>query len=134
MHEYHHYFCTDDSLDLPDNQICDLLRDSRGQLWVSTVNGLCRYTEQDNFHRVPQDYENKNGRQLLENKDGRIFVNSLFSLGAYDPETDSLKIVIKNLDPEHTFSTRCFISPDNRLWTVNIRENRVSPLTFRGSR
>lgn len=39
VHEYHQYYCTDDSLDIPDNQINDLFRDSQGRLWVVTVNG-----------------------------------------------------------------------------------------------
>ena len=43
-HEYHQYFCTDDSLSLPDNQVQALLKDKKGKLWVSTINGLCMYT------------------------------------------------------------------------------------------
>ncbi len=41
VHEYHQYFCTDDSLGLPDNQITQLLRDSKNRFWVATVNGVC---------------------------------------------------------------------------------------------
>ena len=36
-HEYHQYFCTFDSLGLPDNQIQSLLCDQQGRLWVATV-------------------------------------------------------------------------------------------------
>ena len=43
VHEYHQYYCTDDSLDIPDNQINDLFRDSQGRLWVVTVNGTSLY-------------------------------------------------------------------------------------------
>jgi len=32
VHEYHQYFCTDDSLGLPDNQITDILLDSKKRL------------------------------------------------------------------------------------------------------
>ena len=41
VHDYHQYFCTDDSLGLPDNQITHLLRDSKNRFWVGTVNGVC---------------------------------------------------------------------------------------------
>lgn len=34
VHDYHQYFCTDDSLGLPDNQITHLLRDSKNRFWV----------------------------------------------------------------------------------------------------
>ena len=44
-HEYHQYFCTKDSLGLPDNNVQGLLCDKNGCLWVATVNGVCRYTK-----------------------------------------------------------------------------------------
>lgn len=124
VHEYHQYFCTDDTLDLPDNQITDLLRDSKGRLWVATVNGLCLYTDRDNFHHIAQSFDNRNAHQLIETPNGRLLVNYIHQLAAYDPLTDSLKIVIKRFDPEHTFSMSCFISPDNRLYAVNSRKIR----------
>lgn len=52
-HEYQQYFCTDDSLSLPDNQIQDLMLDSKKRLWIATVNGPCLYTDQDDFRRLP---------------------------------------------------------------------------------
>ena len=53
VHDYHQYFCTDDSLGLPDNQITHLLRDSKNRFWVGTVNGVCLYTDKDNFRIIP---------------------------------------------------------------------------------
>ncbi len=119
VHEYHQYFCTDDSLDLPDNNINDILRDSKGQLWVVTVNGVARYTDKDNFHRVPISFPNKNALQILEDKDGRIYLNFLFHLAVYNPESDSFEVTVPKLDPQYTFNTRCFISKNNKLWAVN---------------
>lgn len=49
VNEYHQYFCTDDSLDIPDNHIQDIFLDSKKRLWISTVNGVCQYTDKDNF-------------------------------------------------------------------------------------
>ena len=46
-HEYQQYFCTDDSLSLPDNQIQDLMLDSKKAAVIATVNGPCLYTDQD---------------------------------------------------------------------------------------
>lgn len=118
-HDYHQYFCTDDSLDLPDNQICNIFKDSRGRLWVATVNGTSIYTEQDGFHRIPQDFGNKNARQILEDKDGRIIINYDHHLAVYDQDKDSIKLKILRLDPERTYNVDCFIGEDNRLWAVN---------------
>ena len=85
-HEYHQYFCTFDSLGLPDNQIQSLLCDQQGRLWVATVNGVCRYTRQDNFESIPMQTGNRNARKLLMDSKGRIFVYNGMDLLMYDEQ------------------------------------------------
>lgn len=114
--EYHQYFCTDDSLDLPDNIITDIFRDSENRLWIATVNGICRYTEKDNFHRVPIHFMNQNGQQILETRDGRILLNFYNALGFYNPETDSFDKFIE-YNSVH-FTLKLFVDAANDLWAV----------------
>src|SRR5574344_2791695 len=121
VHEYHQYFCTDDSLGLPDNQIQDIMLDSKKQLWIATVNGMCQYTDQDNFVHIPINASNKNVVQLIENKEGRMFFNAVLQLYAYNPLTKSIDCVIPNLDPNHTFNVRCYIDDNDKLWVVSPR-------------
>ena len=83
-HEYHQYFCTEDSLGLPDNNVQGLLCDKQGQLWVATVNGVCRYTSKDCFERVPMQTGNRNARKLLMNSKGQIFVYNGTEVLIYD--------------------------------------------------
>ena len=83
-HEYHQYFCTGDTMGLPDNNVQGLLCDKRGRLWVATVNGVCRYTKQDNFERIPMQTGNKNARKLLMDSKGRVFVYNGMELMMYD--------------------------------------------------
>lgn len=90
VHDYHQYFCTDDSLGLPDNQITHLLRDSKNRFWVGTVNGVCLYTDKDNFRIIPIEADNKNVRQILEDRNGRIFFNTGFQLYAYHPREEKI--------------------------------------------
>ena len=118
VHEYHQYFCTDNSLSLPDSQIKDILRDSKGKLWISTVNGLCLYTDQDNFQHIPTDRTNKNGIQLLESTDGRIFLNYVSHLSVYNPSSGKMECVIPQLDPKGNLNIKCFVTPDNHVWVV----------------
>lgn len=118
VHEFQQYFCTDDSVGLPDNQIKDMLRDAKGRLWISTISGLCRYTDQDNFEHIPTDRNNTNGIQLLESTDGRIFLNYVSHLSVYNPTTDRMECVIPQLDPQGSLNIKCFITPDNNLWVV----------------
>lgn len=119
IHEYHQYFCTDDSLQLPDNQIKSLLRDAQGRLWISTVNGLCLYTDMDNFKHIPTDRSNKNGVQLFQGPDGRIFLNYISHLSVYNPQTDEMNCIIPRLDPYNTMNVKCFIDSESQLWAVN---------------
>lgn len=118
VYEYHQYFCNDDSLSLPDNQVNDLLRDSRGRLWVATVNGVCQYTEQDDFRHIPIDFRNKNGYQLLENREGRIFLNMVVQLCVFNPETERFECAFRNFDPQHTYNGRCHLDAADCLWDV----------------
>ena len=83
-HEYHQYFCTEDTLGLPDNNVQGLLCDQKGRLWVATVNGVCRYTRQDNFERIPMQTSNRNARKLLMDSKGRIYVYTGTEILLYD--------------------------------------------------
>lgn len=85
-HEYHQYFCTFDSLGLPDNNVQGLLCDKKGRLWVATVNGVCRYNRQDNFERIPMQTGNRNARKLLMDSKGRVFVYNGMELMMYDEQ------------------------------------------------
>lgn len=123
VHEYHQYFCTDDSLGLPDNQIKDLLRDSKGRLWVATVNGVCLYTDRDNFQRIKVVTNNYNCSQLLENKHGRIFMSNITQLFEYNVEKNQFDCVIGNVD-QNTFVGRAHIDLSDNLWTVNPKSLR----------
>ena len=83
-HAYIQYFCTDDTLGLPDNNVQGLLCDRQGRLWVATVNGVCRYTRQDHFERIPMQTSNRNARKLLMDSKGRIFVYNGMEVLMYD--------------------------------------------------
>lgn len=93
-HEYHQYFCANDSTGLPDNQVKDLLRDQKGRLWVATVNGVCRYNRQDNFDRIPVRSQNLNTQKLLEDSQGRVFVWNETELLRYDEGQKHLSPVL----------------------------------------
>ncbi len=87
-HEYHQYFCADDTMGLPDNQIKDILCDRKGRLWVATVNGVCRYTRMDCFERIGAKTTNLNIQKLLEDNHGRVFAYNGIEVMLYD---DGLK-------------------------------------------
>lgn len=121
---FYQYFCTDNAAGLPDNNIQDLFRDSQNRLWIATVNGACQYTEQDDFRRIPINHHNKNGYQFVESRSGRIFLNTVIDLYAYDPETGCFECAIPDLDPRRTFNNKCHIDRNDNLWIANSEELR----------
>lgn len=118
-HEYHQYFCTSNSSGLPDNQIQDLLCDSKGRLWVSTVNGVCIYTDEDKFQRIPMNAGNKIGLKLLETKDGEILLYTGSDLHKYNPDSNQMDCIIKDIHLKNTFSAQLFVDSNNNLWSAS---------------
>lgn len=111
VHSFHQYICTDDSLGLPDNQINDLYRDSRGRLWIASVNGSCSYTKMGNFKRLRIKDDNHNIGRILETQDGRILFKSATALSLLDDDECSISPVIKNF-----FAGDFHVAPDGKLW------------------
>ena len=94
-HEYHQYFCADDTMGLPDNQIKDILCDRRGRLWVATVNGVCRYTRKDCFERIDVKTSNLNTQKLIEDSKGRIYVYNGTEVLVYDDALQAFHPIIQ---------------------------------------
>ncbi len=74
--EFYQYFCTDDTLGLPDNQINVVHSAQDGRLWVGTVNGVAVRTREDQFQRIPFPGESHNISQILETRDGSLLFSS----------------------------------------------------------
>jgi len=92
--KYHQYFCVDDSLGLPDNQISSIYKDSRNRLWVTTVNGICFYNKKGKFTRVslstPPKEINTIPRSLKIRKDDYSLPQVLLYINMMKRETSSL--------------------------------------------
>ena len=115
VHEFHQYFCTDEQNSLPDNQIQTLYKDSRDRLWISTVNGMALYTEQDNFKRIPMETASRNSVQILEDKSGRIYINTSVSLCRYDEDREAFVDLLSLINNGFSIPSHCFITPSNDL-------------------
>ena len=117
VHEYQQHFCTGDEFTLPDNQVQCLYKDSKDRLWISTVNGMALYTEQDNFIRIPMETMSRNTVQILEDKDGRIFINTMVELAVYDEELARFVTVLSSVDGRMPAAAQCYISSnDQSIW------------------
>ena len=116
VHEYHQYYCTDDTLGLPDNQINDVHCCPSGRLWVATVNGVAYRTETGAFRRVPIRGQNKNIRRIIEAPDGKVFFTNTEALYCYDTADESLLPVIRDYN---SFGFPSEAWDGDRLWVIS---------------
>ncbi|MCF0174849.1 MAG: hybrid sensor histidine kinase/response regulator, partial [Bacteroidales bacterium] len=121
VHEIHQYFCTDDKSSICDNQINDIFLDSKGKLWISTIGGVCIYTDRDCFERIDIKDQEKNIYQILESSDGRYFFNTNSSILEYFPADGRIETRLQNIAPSPTFKfqkSKCLLDKSNRLWVI----------------
>ncbi|MCD8312574.1 MAG: hybrid sensor histidine kinase/response regulator [Bacteroidales bacterium] len=120
-YEYTQYFCTEGEKKLPDNLINSLFCDSCGRLWVSTSAGICLYTETDSFRRIPSEPDVATAmacHQILEDREGRIFMYNYNSLSMYDPGEDRFVLLETGLDPQLSFVGSAYVDHEDNLWVV----------------
>ncbi len=98
-YNFRQYFCYDDEVGLQDNQINSLHLDSRGRLWVATVNGIAINSGGDGFRRIPDSFtDNRSMSGILETESGDIYFTDNYSLNRYDPAKDSILRVLPARD------------------------------------
>ena len=115
--EYQQFFCTDDQLGLPDNQVNTLHNAQDGSLWVATVNGVAVHTEQDGFRRIDIMGSNRSFSQIMETREGKLLFSNGTELYLYDTEQDALRPVIRDFNAFGTPSA--LVTADDRLWVVS---------------
>jgi ligand-binding sensor domain-containing protein/AraC-like DNA-binding protein len=117
--EFHQYFNSNDSLSLCDSQIRQIYRDSQDRLWFATVNGICLYTDQDCFRRIPNESFSQNVVQVLEDNSGRIFLNMVDQLCLYKPEEGKFVVVASDFNMDKAWGTHCYMDKSGGLWAVS---------------
>ncbi|MBO1362864.1 response regulator [Prevotella sp. A2931] len=116
-HQYQQYFCNDDSMGLPDNQVRDLLVDRQNRLWVACLNGVCRRTDQDNFVRIPFGGEAGNCNNLAQDSRGRIFICNSCGVMVFNAERQCFEMVIDANRVKGAFM-RLVIDKNDNLWVA----------------
>lgn len=116
-HKFRQYFCTDDTLGLPDNQINVLHTAADGVLWVASVNGVARYTPEGNFQRVQIHSRNRNISQIFETADGKMLFSNGTSLFMYIRESDVISPIISEFN---SFGApHAVLTKDKKLWVIS---------------
>ena len=95
-HDYHQYFCTDDTLGLPDNQITALRKSADGRLWIGTANGAALRTDDGRFQRIPIEGGSPNVNEIIETREGQILFNCSAQLFRYDADSGRILPAIQD--------------------------------------
>ena len=115
VHEYHQYFCADDTLGLPDNQVNDVYRSANGTIWAATSAGVARLTPEGAFHRVPASGR-INANHIWETRDGKLLMSNSATLYQYDADEDRFRPVIRDFN---AFSYPYAVQEGNFLWVTS---------------
>ena len=115
VHEYHQYFCADDTLGLPDNQVNDIFRSSSGTLWAATAGGVACQTPEGRFRYVPAPGR-PNANRLWETRDGKLLMSDSAILYQYDADEDRFRPVIRDFN---AFSSPYAVQDGNLLWVIS---------------
>lgn len=131
VHDFHQYFCSGDSLGLPDNQINAVFCDSKDRLWTLTINGVALYTKQGDFRRIPQEDRNRNCTQCFETMDGMVCFASADALSFYDERCDSIRTLLTQTSSMGGSPQYC-TAPDGKIWAVSMQKIAcIDPSDFR---
>lgn len=129
VNEYHQYFCTDDSLNIPDNHIHDIFLDSKKRLWISTVNGVCQYTDKDNFKNIRLSGNNRNGLRLSESSKGDILLTTLTDICLYNSSEECFEPAIYDFDTSSMFIINSFVDAQDNCWVITSNDMRCYSLS-----
>ena len=116
VNDFHQYFCTTDTLGLPDNQVNAVFFSKKGRLWVGTADGVGIRTDEGRFSRVPVLGDGRNVNRFWETADGRILMSNSSTLFLYDDENDSFRPAVRDLN---AFSFPYSVMDGNLLWIVS---------------
>lgn len=123
-YHYIQYFSTEDSTSLPDNKITDIFVDSKQRLWVATINGICKYTDKDDFQRINLPYDNKRCIQIFEDHRGRLFLNSAFGICIFNNSTACFDKFIDLGSNRDNIANACYFDKHDNLWIITNKEIR----------
>ena len=115
--EFHQYYCTDDTLGLPDNQITAIHSALDGQLWVATANGVAVRSARGGFTRIPIQGQGVIVNQILETREGGLLFSNGGSLFQWDPQQALIRPVIREFNAFG--SPSALLSADGHLWAIS---------------
>ncbi|MDA3928953.1 MAG: triple tyrosine motif-containing protein [Prolixibacteraceae bacterium] len=123
------HFNTDQGLS--SNQVRSIFKDSRGYIWIGTVNGLNRFDGFSTkvFRKVKGDttsLQDNTVNAIYEDYLGKLWIITTSGLSIYDPKTESFsadhELFHKNINLPSENYIKLFTDEKNNFWLVH-RQN-----------
>lgn len=119
-HQFYQYFYGEDSTGLPDNQVRDLLVDSRKRMWVATNNGVCLHSEMDNFPRVPVMGGCTNCNNLFIDSKGSVCLTTNSTICSYNEATRRFEVLISSTRLRNQRVLKAMSDLQDRIWALTL--------------
>ncbi|WP_207420367.1 hybrid sensor histidine kinase/response regulator transcription factor [Desertivirga brevis] len=112
---FDHYFSNEG---LPDNRVRNLFQDSRGYLWVGTMNGLCRF---DGYsfrkfykNKAPKAITTSWAYSITEDDNSDLYIGSRYGLSKFVRNTEQFFEI--NVPGSSTDVVSALLFHDRKLW------------------
>lgn len=125
-HEFTQFTFNNDSVSLQANVVSALLYDSKNRLWVGTsTHGVSLY-ENGKFKIIPTGSSSNFIAQILEDKSGKIIINTSNDICVFNPEKNTFesKLTYFSKFPNPTVLNLEAFDSNNRLWVAT--QNNIS--------
>lgn len=119
--EYTQFFFKSDGTGLPINFVLCMLYDSRNRLWIGTGNGIVLY-EDGKFKEIQIDGSSKFVAQIIEDKLGRIIINTSNEICILNQEENLFEEKLSYFSnfPIPTFLNLTTVDSYSRVWVATL--------------
>lgn len=105
---------TNDTTSIISNVCRNILKDTNGRLWIATKNGLSLYNAQNSsFTNYTIDTKDFLIQELEQNKEGKIWFNTLAKSGYFDQEKEEFFFI------DEKYSSFNITISSNNVWVVS---------------
>lgn len=101
----------------------------KSALWISTVNGVCQYTDKDNFKNIRLSGNNRNGLRLSESSKGDILLTTLTGICLYNSSEECFEPAIYDFDTSSMFIINSFVDAQDNCWVITSKDMRCYSLS-----
>ena len=98
-------------------------------MWISTVNGVCQYTDKDNFKNIRLSGNNRNGLRLSESSKGDILLTTLTDICLYNSSEECFEPAIYDFDTSSMFIINSFVDAQDNCWVITSNDMRCYSLS-----